>query len=150
MPRPRSSIGGTSLFAVTFLGLSTGYAYLHPEGIDRLLGGGTGQSSCSISTDFAPCDDPRPADTCDLLMADEEANACLAPVDDAGLDGPAGPSDNALLDCCQGSVSRGALLRASISGATDDPKPLALPALDADAAPSAQDDASAEPPDAPE
>ncbi|WP_152051282.1 hypothetical protein [Tautonia marina] len=142
--RPRSSIAGTSLFAVTFLGLSTGYAYLDPEGLDRFLGGGAGQPLCSASGSL-PCSDTMPAAPCPLLLVDEEADACVMPGGETTPDHATVPATDApLLDCCKGSVSRGALLRASTSVATPDtPKGPESPSLEDEATPSAPNEAPA-------
>ncbi|WP_169976959.1 hypothetical protein [Tautonia rosea] len=127
--RPRTSIAGTSLCAVAVLGLSTGFAYLNPDGIDRLLGGGTGESSCSVSSAF-PCSVEIADDPC-CLMTDEESEACLVPEESP----PSPPSETAgvPLDCCQGGASRGALLLASTSTAeATTPKADAPPVIEDD------------------
>ncbi|MEW4570483.1 hypothetical protein AB1L88_21675 [Tautonia sp. JC769] len=146
LTHPRRPIGGTSLFAVTFLGLSTGYAYLHPEGLDRLFGEGTGQPACSVSSGSGalPCDAEAPplAESCGPLMADEDTKACLVPPAEQGLDDPTASPGAAPLDCCQGGISRGTLLRAPASStSTDDPGSPVLVSPDPGAASGDQDEA---------
>lgn len=112
--RPRGSIAGTSLFALTFLGISAGFAYLNPEGLDRLLGGATDHPSCSAAGPV-PCFDTMPTDACCLLPADEEPQLCFVPQVEAELVDAISPDAGAdpALDCCQGGLSRGALLGSS-------------------------------------
>lgn len=111
-PRSRSPVAGTSLFALALLGLSTAFAYMNPDGVERLTGGvldGTSSSSCGTPNSIASAPSCAPS----------------GPNEGPGLPlcSPIAEDESLFPDCCVGGVSRGALLLAS-TRAADNAEPV--------------------------